>query len=251
MSGPAQTNRGVGAKRPTRRRPSANRWRRGPALTDRDLEILRWITRHGIVTAELVGRRFFWNPQRKLYGQWAAYRRLAALDTLRLVIRDKPYASKPEVIRVTREGARIADVGLRPARLVLSELDHALAVVRLAERLAFEHRGSELITERELRAQRYRERLAGERETSVGRTPDAHLRIPVKGKRKQIEDVALELDLTRKDRRALLRMVEQYDQERDYDAIWWYVPPVRVKRLKDFVVEHGADRRIEVREWHA
>ena len=33
-------------------------WVHGPRLTDRDVEILRWITRHGVVTTELVGRKF-------------------------------------------------------------------------------------------------------------------------------------------------------------------------------------------------
>jgi hypothetical protein len=249
MAVTAKTNRGDEGKRPARRRPSANRWRNGPALTARDEEILRWITRHGVVTAELVARRFFWRPERKTHGQWAAYRRLAALDTRKLLIRDKPFASKPEVIRVTREGARVADVGLRPARLVLSELDHSIAVVFLAERLLAEHGGSELTTERELRAQRYRERLAGDRRATVGRTPDALLRLPGKTKRTKALTVAVELDLTRKDRRALERIIDQYDEEPDVDAIWWYVPDVRVQRIKDLVAQQRAQRRIDVRPW--
>lgn len=249
MGATTKTDQGDQGKRPARRRPSANRWRNGPALTERDEEILRWITRHGLVTAELVARRFFWRPDRKTYGQWAAYRRLAALDMRKLLIRDKPYASKPEVIRVTREGARIADVGLRPARLVLSEVEHSIAVVYLVERLLQEHGGSELTTERELRAQRYRERLAGDRPATVGRTPDAVLRIPAKSKRAQPFAVAIELDLTRKDRRALERIIEQYDQESDIDAVWWYVPEVRVQRIKDLVEQQRAQRRIDVRPW--
>ena len=140
------------------------------------------------------------------------------MERLGLILRDKPYAQEPAVLRVTREGARIADVGIRPAPLVLSQLRHTLAVVLLAEGLAAQHRGSELLTERELRAERYRLRRQGV-DTSTGRTPDALLRIPAKGPGAQgITRVAVELDLARKDRRALERMVHQYDQEEGIDA---------------------------------
>jgi hypothetical protein len=110
----------------------------------------------------------------------------------------KPFANQPEVIRVTREGARIADVGIRPAPLVLSQLRHTLALVLLAEGLAHDHPGSELLTERELRAERYRMQRRG-LDTSRGRTPDAVLRIPAKGPGAQkIKRVAIELDLSRR-----------------------------------------------------
>lgn len=81
------------ARRPARRR-LAGRRACGSQLTPRDLEILRWITRHGVVTAELVGRRFFWRPKLSTYGQWAAYRRLRARQTLGL-LKEKPFAHRP------------------------------------------------------------------------------------------------------------------------------------------------------------
>jgi hypothetical protein len=237
-----------------KRRSRVGRRARGPQLTERDVEILRWMTRHGVVTAELVGRRFFWRSDLKTYGKWAAYRRLAALRELGLVLSDKPYAHEPAVLRVTREGARIADVGLYPAPLVLSQLRHTLAVVGLAEFLLAQHRGAELLTERELRAQRYRERRDGA-DTSRGRTPDALLRIPAAGGGKgkaastqEVVTVAVELDLARKDRRALERMVRQYDHER-VDVVWWYVAPDRVERTRAMVAELDAQDRVEVRPW--
>lgn len=239
------------ARRPGRSRRTGRRVR-GPQLTERDREILRWITRHGVVTAELVGRRFFWRSDVKQYGKWAAYRRLRALQDLGLVLSDKPYAAAPAVLRVTREGARIADVGLRPAPLVLSQLNHSLAVVLLAEYLLVEHPGAELQTERELRAQRYRERREGLREVERGRASDALLRIPAgKGPGAEgVVTVAVELDLSRKDRRVIERMVFQYNHE-DVDRVWWYVTASRVERVQQIVQELHADYRIEVRAWRA
>jgi DNA-binding CsgD family transcriptional regulator len=234
--------------KPKRKRRIAARRARGPQLTERDHEILRWMTRHGVVTTELVGRRFFWRPRVKKYGLWAAYRRLRALQRLGLVLSDKPFAREPAVLRVTKEGARVADVGLRPAPLVLSQLRHSLAVVTLAEFLLAQHSGAELVTERELRAQRYREQRDGDRQTEQGRTPDALLRIPKKGSAKA-ERIAVELDLSRKDRRALERMIRQYDRE-DVDRVWWYVTAERVDRTREIVRELHAEDRMEVMAWH-
>ena len=237
-----------GARRPNGRCGPGRR-ARGPELTERDGEILRWMARHGVVTAELVGRRFFWRPDANDYGKWAAYRRLRALRELGLILSNKPYADQPAVLRVTREGARIADVGLRPSPLVLSELRHSLAVVWLTEYLLAENAGAELTTERELRAQRYRELRDGTRQTEQGRAPDAFLRIPTKGAGAQsVTTVAVELDLTRKDRRAMERMIRQYDREK-VDRVWWYVTPARLERTRALVHELRADDRIEVREW--
>lgn len=238
-----------GVRRPIGRRASARRVR-GPQLTERDDEILRWMTRHGVVTAELVGRRFFRRSTANDYGKWAAYRRLRALRELGLILSNKPFAQHPAVLRVTREGARIADVGLRPAPLVLSELRHALAVVELTEYLLAENAGAELTTERELRAQRYRELREGTREAEEGRAADALLRIPPTGPgAERITTIAIELDLTRKDRRAMDRMIRQYDHENDIDKVWWYVMPGRVERTREVVSELNAGDRFEVRKW--
>lgn len=240
-------NDGARQRRSSRRHTGTRT--RGPQLTERDGEILQWITRHGVVTTELVGRRFFWRPHESDYGKWAAYRRLRALRELGLVLSNKPFADRPAVLRVTREGARIADVGLRPAPLVLSELRHSLAVVWLTEYLLAENAGAELTTERELRAQRYRELRDGVREAEEGRAPDALLRIPKNDASAQgVMTVAVELDLTRKDRRAMERMVRQYDYE-TVDRVWWYVTPARVERTRALVRELHAEDRIEVRAW--
>ncbi len=225
---------------------------RGPQLTDRDRDILRWMTRHGVVTAELVGRRFFFRgPKASDYGKWAAYRRLRALRELGLILSNKPFADRPAVLRVTREGARIADVGLRPAPLVLSELRHSIALVWLSEYLLAENAGAELVTERELRAQRYRDLREGRRATEHGRAPDALLRIPTKrAGARGVMTVAVELDLSRKDRRAMERMIRQYDRE-NVDRVWWYVTAARLERTRAIVREMRAADRIEVFEWRA
>jgi hypothetical protein len=237
---PDDARRGGGHRRRARRPPA-------PVLMDRDREILKWITRHGVVTPEQIGLRFFWRPDRKDYGKWAAYRRLRAMEQLRLLIRNKPYAHKEEVIRVTREGARIADVGLRPAKLILSQLDHTLAIVDLGEHLLAKNKGAELVTERELRATRYRELNEGKRKPERGRAADFLLRIPTKGPGAQgVKTVAVELDLSRKERRVMASMIRQYDREPHVSEVWWYVPRTRVDAAKQVVAELRAEDRFKV-----
>src|SRR4051812_17369784 len=85
----------------------ANRRARGLHLTDRDLEILQWIARHGVVTVEMVGHRFFWRPKTEKYGTWAAYRRMRKLREVGLVQANKVLVNQPAVLRLTREGARL------------------------------------------------------------------------------------------------------------------------------------------------
>lgn len=228
---------------PRRRKlPSARRYQ----LTERDIEIVRWIARHGVVTRDLVGRRFFWRPDRAAYGQWASDRRLRALRDLGLIVASKPYANQPELLRVTADGARLAHAGVGPASPRLTDLRHTLAVVGLAEYLAAEHPGSELITERELRAERFRRLRAGEDAQQLGRVPDAVLRIPSAGAR--VTTVAIELDLSRKDRRQMLSMIRRYDRVA-VDTVWWYVKPVRLERVQALVRELGEQDRFRVLPW--
>jgi hypothetical protein len=239
---PAKPDRGPARPRHRRRRP------RTPQLTDRDVEIVRWITRHGVVTTEQVARKFFWRDETQTVGMWAAYRRIAALRDLGLVLRDKPFATKPDALRVTRKGADLADISVHHARLVLSQLSHTIELVALTEHLLAEHPGAELTTERELRAERYRDLRVGQPMPSGGRIPDAILRIPKQGGGE--ETIAVELDMSRKDRRQLEDIVHRYDRE-PVDQVWWYVRATRVQRIRDIVLALRADDRIEVRQWPA
>jgi hypothetical protein len=230
------------APRRTRRR----RRPRKPELTDRDCEIVRWITRHGVVTTEQVARKFFWREETQTVGIWAAYRRIAALRDLGLVLRNKPFANKPDALRVTREGAKLADVSVHHAPLVISQRPHTIALVSLTEHLLAEHPDAQLTTERELRAERYRDLRVGQSMPSGGRIPDAILRIPKQGGGE--ETIAVELDMSRKDRRQLEHMVHAYDRE-PVDRVWWYVRATRLQRIRDIVGGLRADDRIEVRQW--
>jgi hypothetical protein len=214
----------------------------GPQVTDRDIEILAWIGRHGVVTPAQVARRFFARENGNV-GQWAAYRRLRKLDELGLIRDNRTFWRESNVLRLTGAGARLADIDVGPARLVLAEIRHTLAVVDLVEALlANMPPGTTLRTERELRAERRQELTRGTRRPGRGRVPDALFIHP------QGMTVALELDLTPKRVRDMERILIAYLQER-YSRILWYVLPRQVGRLEEIVRKQRADDVVAVRAW--
>lgn len=219
-------------------------WSVGYLVTDRDRAMLGWIGRHGIVTAEQAVGRFFVRPGGEV-GRRAAYRRLAKLEAHGLLIRQATSLARARrVIRLTRSGARAADLHLAPARVVEPELRHSLSLVDLMDRLSDEHPGSRCRTERELRTDRIRERGMGTRRVGRGRMPDGELFLA------SGETIAIELDLTPKRSRIYEQIIRSYRQER-FDGVWWYAPAGSVERLRGLVRDGRADDFIDVRAWVA
>jgi hypothetical protein len=211
-------------------------------LTGRDRELLRWIGRHGVVTAEQVACRFFAGPG-GVIGRKVAYRRLAKLESHGLLARRATSLwGARRVLLVTPAGVRAAHLHLAPGRVVEPELQHSLALVDLMDGLAEEHPGSTCRTERELRTDRTRERGSGTRRAGRGRTPDGELTL------ESGQTVAIELDLTPKRSVAYEQIIRSYRQER-FDKVWWYVPPGSIERLRRLVDDSRTDDFIEVRPW--
>lgn len=224
------------------------RWReRGPMVTPRDREILAWIGRHGVVTAEQVQHRFF-------AGERATYRRIQAVRTLGLVRRDATFYKQPYVLRLTTAGARVADVGVGPAQLILASVSHSLGLVDLTECLVAQHPGATLITEREFRARQLRALREGTSERCA-RIPDGVLVLaPDEGGMR----VAIELDLTPKRAYGITRVIEAYNttfnpnwsDEAGFNRVWWFVAGGAVERVRATVRDARADDFITVQEWH-
>ena len=210
----------------------------GTRITDRDIEILTWMGRHGVVTPQQVGRQFFVHEGQ--VAQKRAYRRLAKLEGLALIRRDTPFARHPDVLRLRSRGAALAESDLPPARYVLREIPHELAVVDLVEELLAKNRGATLQTGREIRRQRVGERTDGKRRTGRGRIPDAVLIL------KSGKTAAIELQLRPKRARDDETILEGYIQER-FDHVWWYVPESAVRRVRELVKSRRADDLVEVR----
>lgn len=193
------------------------RWR----ITDRDLEVLEFLTRYGAATAEQVRRELFGGSLK------GAYRRLKALSERGVVSGERVFYKLPGVYRVTEPGARLAEVDLPPPKHDLSRLHHTLEMVELSWALRSgqlsagnERDGAlrlgegveEWITEREIRRDKLVERR--EKETGqmlkkgrMGRTPDG-LMILEGG-----EELAVELELTPKRAASYHRIFSDYEKE--------------------------------------
>ncbi len=245
--GPAQPGANPHGDAPVliRRKEELMHFPRGPELTPRDTDILCWLGRHGLATPEQVARRFF-------HSTWAAYRRLRKLEAMALIRRDRSFWKAPSVLRLTTAGVRVADAGVGPAELVLAEVRHALALVDLTEALLAAHPGATLVTEREFRAAQLRALRDGTGRRP-GRIPDGVLQLPPdEGETR----VALELDLTSKRAYAITRIIGAYTQlfsatptDDGFGAVWWYVLPGMVERVREIVQEARALDFIDVREW--
>jgi len=203
--------------------------------------MLVWITRHGMVTMEQITRKFFPGSS----GFSAAQRRIRKLGQVHppVIRRDRTFWRYPTVIRATASGANLAGVDLRPARLVLAEVMHSLGIVDLTEQLLLDHPGATLITERERRAERYRDKRAGGRK-ATGRIPDGVIVL----KASAPKEIAVELDLSPRREKTVEAIVRAYQAER-YGGVWWYVRPDRVGRIAEIVKRCRADSFIEVRPW--
>jgi hypothetical protein len=216
-------------------------------ITPRDREILAWITRHGVVSINQVANRFFVTGTDAVSFE-AARRRLYKLHNAHpsLVKLDKTFWNEPTAVRVTRQGALLADVDLAPANLIPAEFHHSIAVVDLIEILLAGNPAAQLITERELRTERMREKRTGMR-TATGRIPDAAFRIPAKGKSPE-RLVAIELDRSPRRQRDVEAIIREYNAE-SYTSVVWYVRPVRVERMREIMVTSRVQDFIEVRPW--
>jgi len=215
--------------------------RGGPQITDRDVDIITWIGRHGIVTVDQVSRAFFARADGKL-GRWAAYRRLRKLRELRLIQQDRTHWRGPKVQRITGDGGRLVELDLMPAKLVLAEIAHCLAVVDLCQALLDENTGATITTEREIRVTRRREMAEGTREAGKGRIPDAVLTLP------DGAVVAVELDRRPKRQRDIEQILVAYRQDR-WNAIWWYAPQKSVARVRSVVESNRMEDLVSVVEW--
>ncbi len=209
---------------------------RGLRLAPRDLDILRFAVRHGMVSDDQLTTRFFTGP--------APGRRLRALEAAGLLVRDPVLTTLPAVVRATPRGTRLAGCDLAPASLDLARIRHNLALVDLSEELLATHPGSAWTTERELRRDRMRSARRGGAWERQRRVPDGLLRLE-SGTR-----VAVELDLTPKRSARLDLLAGAYAVDRDVDTVWWYLPSaVAVSRLGVLVSERGLEHLIEPRTW--
>lgn len=189
--------------------------KRGLRITDRDLHLLTFVTRHGFATAAQIGLWSFseWEAgERELVVSMSmVYRRLGKLVSGGLLRHEYVLHGRPGVYLATRRCADFVDAGVPPAKVDLKSFDHDLAVVDLA--LSLEGL-FDWLTEREIRA-RAVSAVRGRggkisRSGRLGRVPDGLL-LGYKAER-----WAVELEISGKDNARYLDIFRAYaDKHRE------------------------------------
>src|SRR5690242_621317 len=109
----------------------------------RDLELLRYVGRHGLVRIEQVMVAMG-------AGRSVTYQRVASCVEAGLLERLELLRTEPGLLRATRDGLRYAGLGLPLAKVSPGAVDHTLRCASVAQRLGEEFGHERILTEREI-----------------------------------------------------------------------------------------------------
>lgn len=211
-------------------------------LTARDREIVSWIGRHGVAQTEHVMTRFS-------IGRTAAYRRVHELVEYGLVYRQRVLYNDGALLVATAGGLRWAGLDrLKPPRIALALVPHTLISTALAARLEPQLVEQKLLSDREHRtAERALGRPLGSAIIRARQTADNGLHRPdlvlIDGKDSVI---AIEVELTLKERARLERILRGYVRNRNVHAIRYYASPQIAEAVRRAARAVGAERLLEI-----
>jgi len=210
-------------------------------FTLRDLELLAFLGRHRLATAEQLQRRFSLTESK-------AYARLRGLRARRLIRHERDVPG-PGIFLATRAGLRLSDTDLAEATWSLATLRHDLAVADVA--IELEREGHWLFSERELRraiAEGYGEDYRIEcREAGAARTmrhlPDLAVNDP-DGRR----FTAVEVELTQKRSERTRSILAGYRSAREgLEGVLYVVPSESARRrIEGLGRKVGLDGHLQV-----
>ena len=203
-------------------------------LDGSDRRVLQDMVRFGALASDQVARRYGLDAN-------ATSARLQRLRRRGLIDKQPPWLRDVDVYAATRQGARLARVGLREITVSLIHLRHNLAVFDLAECLLAQHPDATWHTERELdRASRHR---TLDYRPEHSHRPDGLL--VLRGQR-----IAIELELTPKPWDAYSRICCWYAEQIEVDGVWWFVGQPRIETLLRSALDRhalGPDLRVEIK----
>jgi hypothetical protein len=207
----------------------------------RDLELVRFVGRHGVVAIEHVMAALG-------IAQAAAYRRVAACIERGLLERLHLLCGEPSLLRATRAGLRYAGLGLPVPVVSPGAVDHWLRCASTAQRLAAEFGADRILTERELRLL---ERLEGRPIASakLGELPSGHSRLhrPDLVVFADQGVIAIEVELTPKAPRRLLALIRAWRGADWVAEVRYYCAPGPTRRGVELAVTKTyADKRVRI-----
>lgn len=196
-------------------------------LTERDREILGWLSRQRIATADDLATRFG-------IARSAAYARLRALAAHGLVDHVRIFRAEPGVYWATSAGLSLGGQPGRATKISLASYHHDLALTALCADLEREFGAERVLTERELRAAeadserpRYAATLGG---GGRGWRPRRHYPDLVVERYRDARPLAVELECTRKAPARLDSILRAYVRARHIGAVRYYASTPAVSR---------------------
>ncbi len=210
--------------------------------TDRDAQIVGWIGGLGAAGAEHVAGRFGMSSS-------MAYRRLALLVRDKLLVQHYVLYARPVLYAATRQGMRWRGLsGFEACVITPGTFEHAWQVAEVAVPLIRGLPGWQVWSDRELRWHERQERqlLGSVRVGSRGgdrpalHRPDLVLRSP----RGRV--VAIEVELSVKDRARLKKICLGWARARHVDAVYYLATPHAAKAVGRAVADTRAEDRIQV-----
>lgn len=208
-------------------------------ITKRDLDIMRWINRHGFAGAGQVSIGFSMN-------QYTVYSRLRKLLVGGLLKYEKIIHGLPGVYWLTRAGVKACESPLSPIKApVLGKFEHDLYLIGLSLQLENQYADINWITAREVlseRVQGIRERSEALRMMSV-QLPDGLL---VRKKQR----FAVELELSVKGDARIKKIITNYTREiiaGNYAAVFYYCGSDAIRnRVLELMAETTVANRFQV-----
>lgn len=227
----------------------------GFRVTDRDVEIVRWLGRLRMATAEQVAGRFE-------LGRAVSYARLRGLVRLGLLEHQRVFHASPGVYLATKRGLDLGGVDLPPAKVDVRTYEHDVELSGLVAGLEKEFDAKRLVTEREIRAADTSPRLASDSEPRFAvRLQGGHGQLhltPVGYPRLHVPDCAvvgkrgagslvIELERSPKGRTRLRGILAAYVAARHIQGVRYVVTDDAVERLvRGHVQALHAEHLIEV-----
>ena len=212
-------------------------------LTERDMTITEWIGRQGAVRAEHVMTRFS-------IGRTVTYRLLHELAEFGLVRRHRLLYNDGGLLTATAEGLRCAGLDrLTPARLSLALVPHMIASAALAAELEPQLADETLLSDREHRAA---ENAAGQPIASAitGSQRDGwrglHRPDFALVRRDDDEVIAVEVELTLKNRTRLERILRGYLRNQNVAVVRYHAAPPIADAVQRAARAVGADAILEL-----
>jgi hypothetical protein len=207
------------------------------------MELVRWATRLGAVTAEALA-------ERQRVSVASARARLLACERAGLLSRWRPLTGQPALYTPTRAGLRAAGAGgQRPCQITPANATHAIASAGVAVVLERAYPGHEVIGERELRAEEQEcSRALASAVLGTGADGRALLHRPdlVLRGRGDGEWLAVEVELTVKAPRRLLAICRAWARSRCVAGVLYVAAPAVERPLQRAIEAAEGEGRIAV-----